>query len=44
MTRTMRVAGIVEAAGISMFGGTMIEGQIGTSAFAQAFSTLPRLA
>lgn len=44
MTRTKRIASIAEAAGISLFGGTMIEGQIGTSAYAQVFSTLPRLA
>lgn len=44
LTRARRVAGIAEAAGISLFGGTMIEGQIGTSASAQLFSTLPRLA
>jgi len=43
MTRTKRIAGIAEAAGISLFGGTMIEGQIGTSAYAQLFSTLPNL-
>lgn len=44
LARTKRVAGIAEAAGISLFGGTMIEGQIGTSAYAQVFATLPRLA
>ena len=44
LVRTKRVAAIAEAAGISLFGGTMIEGQIGTSACAQIFATLPRLA
>lgn len=44
MTRAKQVAGIAQAAGISLFGGTMIEGQIGTSAHAQVFSTLPKLA
>lgn len=43
MTRTKRVAGIAEAAGISLFGGTMIEGQIGTSAYAQVFATVHKL-
>ncbi|KAF1046741.1 muconate cycloisomerase family protein [Xylophilus sp.] len=44
LTRIRQVAGIAEAAGISLFGGTMIEGAIGTSAYAQLLSTLPRLA
>ena len=44
LTRSKRVAGIAEAAGVSLFGGTMIEGQIGTSASAQLFGTLPHLA
>lgn len=43
MVRTKQVAGIAEAAGIKLFGGTMIEGQIGTSAYAQIFSTMPNL-
>lgn len=43
MTRTKQVAHIASAAGISLFGGTMLEGRIGTSACAQLFSTLPFL-
>ena len=43
MVRTKQVAGIAQAAGIKLFGGTMIEGQIGTSAYAQIFSTMPNL-
>ena len=35
MTRTKQVAAIASAAGIGLFGGTMIEGHIGTSASAQ---------
>jgi len=43
MTRTKQVAHIASAAGITLFGGTMLEGRIGTSACAQLFSTLPSL-
>lgn len=43
LLRTSQVAGIAQAAGIKLFGGTMIEGQIGTSAYAQIFSTMPNL-
>ncbi|WP_113750931.1 muconate/chloromuconate family cycloisomerase [Bordetella trematum] len=43
MLRTQQVGNIAQAAGIQLFGGTMIEGQIGTSAYAQIFSTLPNL-
>ena len=35
-----KVAAIGEAAGISLYGGTMLEGAIGTAASAQLFSTL----
>jgi muconate cycloisomerase len=37
------VAAIAEAAGLSLFGGTMLESGIGTAASAQLFSTLPTL-
>ncbi|MDD2179279.1 muconate/chloromuconate family cycloisomerase [Acidovorax sp. D2M1] len=43
MTRTKEVSHIASAAGITLFGGTMLEGRIGTSACAQLFSTLPSL-
>ncbi len=38
-----QVAAIADAAGIDLYGGTMLEGGIGTAASAQLFSTLPRL-
>ena len=40
---TVKVAAIAEAAGIDLYGGTMLEGTIGTLAGAHVFSTLPRL-
>ena len=40
---TIKVAAIAEAAGIDLYGGTMLEGGIGTVASAQLFSTFPRL-
>ncbi|MFC4274629.1 muconate/chloromuconate family cycloisomerase [Achromobacter aloeverae] len=43
LLRTKQVANIAHAAGIRLFGGTMIEGQIGTSAYAHIFSTMPNL-
>ncbi|NNH17416.1 chloromuconate cycloisomerase [Bordetella trematum] len=44
LMRARQVATVAEAAGISLFGGTMLEGGIGTSACAQLFATLPSLA
>ncbi len=38
-----KVAAIAEAAGIGLYGGTMLEGGISTVASAQLFSTFPRL-
>lgn len=38
------VAAIGRAAGIGLYGGTMLEGSIGTAASAQVFATLPELA
>ena len=38
------VAAIGQAAGIGLYGGTMLEGGIGTAASAQVFATLPNLA
>jgi muconate cycloisomerase len=40
---TVRVAAIAEAAGIGLYGGTMLEGGVSTAASAQLFSTFPRL-
>ena len=38
-----KVAAIAEAAGIGLYGGTMLEGAVGTVASAQLFSTLSKL-
>jgi muconate cycloisomerase len=43
LNNTRKVAAVAEAAGISLFGGTMLESGIGTAASAQLFSTLPKL-
>lgn len=43
LLRTLKVATIAEAAGLSLFGGTMLENSIGTAASAQLFSTVSRL-
>ena len=43
LLRTRKVATIAEAAGLSLFGGTMLESSIGTAASAQLFSTVSRL-
>ena len=43
MLPTRKVATIAEAAGISLFGGTMLECGIGTAAYAQLFSTVRKL-
>ena len=40
----LRVAAIANAAGIGLYGGTMLEGGVGTLASAHAFATLPKLA
>jgi len=39
-----KMAAVGEAAGIGMYGGTMLEGGVGTAASAQVFCTLPKLA
>jgi muconate cycloisomerase len=39
-----KMAAIAEAAGIGLYGGTMLEGGVGTAASAQLFSALPKLA
>lgn len=43
LLRTAKVAAIAEAAGMSLFGGTMLESGIGTSASAQVFATTGNL-
>lgn len=40
---TKKVAGIAEAAGISLYGGTMIESSLGTAICAQLYSTIPEM-
>ncbi|EIK95136.1 muconate cycloisomerase [Pseudomonas sp. M47T1] len=40
----LRAAAIADAAGIGLYGGTMLEGGIGTLASAQAYITLPKMA
>lgn len=39
----MRTAAIADAAGVSLYGGTMLEGSIGSIASAHGFSALPQL-
>lgn len=41
---TLRTAAVGDAAGIALYGGTMLEGSVGTLAAAHAFCTLPQLA
>lgn len=41
---TKKVVAIAEAAGLQMFGGTMLEGSLGVAAHAQLFSTVPNMA
>ncbi len=43
LTNVARQAAIAQGAGISLYGGTMLEGTIGTAASAHIFSTLPNL-
>lgn len=43
LMRTAQIAHMASAGGLAIFGGTMIEGAIGTSACAQLYSTLPDL-
>src|SRR5690606_23967161 len=43
MFRARDVASIAEAAGMTLFGGTMLESAVGTAAFAQLFSTVRAL-
>jgi muconate cycloisomerase len=43
LTNARKVAAIAEAAGLSLFGGTMLESGVGTAASVQLFSTLATL-
>jgi muconate cycloisomerase len=43
LANVLKTAAIADAAGIALYGGTMLEGTIGTAASAHAFSTLPWL-
>lgn len=44
LLKTRSVAAVADAAGTALYGGTMLEGSIGTAAAAHLFATLPRLA
>jgi muconate cycloisomerase len=41
---TLRTAAVGDAAGMALYGGTMLEGSVGTLAAAHVFATLPQLA
>jgi len=41
---TLRAAAVADAAGVGIYGGTLLEGSIGTIAAAHAFAACPRLA
>src|SRR5690606_13488598 len=43
LTQTKKVAGIAEAAGLGLYGGTMIESSLGTAMCAQLYATLPEM-
>ncbi|PXF30199.1 muconate cycloisomerase [Pokkaliibacter plantistimulans] len=43
VSRVLKTAAIAEAAGIALYGGTMLEGAVGTLAAAHAFATLSQL-
>ncbi|NAW51892.1 muconate cycloisomerase [Elizabethkingia argentiflava] len=43
LTNVARQAAIAESAGVPLYGGTLLEGSIGTAAAAHIFSTLPNL-
>ena len=43
MTQTKKVAAIAEAAGIGLYGGTMIESSLGTAICAQLYATIPEM-
>jgi len=43
LLQAQRVAAIADAAGIGLYGGTMLEASVGTAASAQLFATFPKL-
>ena len=43
LTQTKKVAGIAEAAGLGLYGGTMIESSLGTAICAQLYATIPEM-
>jgi muconate cycloisomerase len=43
LNNAIKIAGIADAADIALYGGTMLEGTIGTAASAHVFSTFPNL-
>lgn len=43
LTATKKIAAIAEAAGIALYGGTMIESSLGTAICAQLYSTIPKM-
>lgn len=43
LTQTKKVAGIAEAAGLGLYGGTMIESSLGTAICAQLYATVPEM-
>lgn len=43
LTECKRLAGVAQSAGVALYGGTMLEGPIGTIASAQLFATLPEI-
>ncbi|AQQ54641.1 muconate cycloisomerase family protein [Planococcus lenghuensis] len=43
LTQTKKAAGIAEAAGLGLYGGTMIESSLGTAICAQLYATIPEM-
>ena len=43
LTECKRLAGVAQSAGVALYGGTMLEGPVGTLASAQLFVTLPEI-
>lgn len=43
LTDCKRLAGVAQSAGVALYGGTMLEGPVGTIASAQLFATLPEI-
>ena len=43
LTEAKRLAGVAQSAGVALYGGTMLEGPVGTIASTQLFATLPEI-